>query len=71
MSVELTELDFNVHAVSAYYSSYPETYILQELTSREVIIALTDIFARFGFPEEMVSDNGKQFFGGEFKAFLK
>ena len=44
-----------------YYSSYPEAYILKEITSREVIKALTYIFARLGFPEELVSDNGKQF----------
>ena len=54
-----------------YYSSYPEAYILKEITSREVIKALTDIFARFGFPEELVSDNGKQFISEEFEAFLK
>ena len=54
-----------------YYSSYPEAYILKEITSREVIKALTDIFARFGFPEELVSDNGKQFISDEFEAFLK
>ena len=54
-----------------YYSSYPEAYILKEITSREVIKVLTDIFARFGFPEELVSDNGKQFISEEFEAFLK
>ena len=54
-----------------YYSSYPEAYILKEITSREVIKALTDIFARFGFPEEIVSDNGKQFVSEEFEAFLQ
>ena len=54
-----------------YYSSYPEAYILKEITSREVIKALTDIFARFGFPEELVSHNGKQFISEEFEAFLK
>ena len=48
------------------YSSYPEAYTLNEITSREVIKALTDIFARFGFPEELVSDNGKQFISEEF-----
>ena len=26
-----------------YYSSYPEAYISQEVTSREVIIAFTDV----------------------------
>ena len=54
-----------------YYSSYPEAYMLKEIPSREVIKALTDIFARFGFPEELVSDNGKQFISDEFAAFLK
>ena len=54
-----------------YYSSYPEAYILKEITSRDFIKALTDVFARFGFPEELVSDNGEQFISKEFKAFLK
>ena len=54
-----------------YYSSYPEACVLKEITSREVIKALTDIFARFGFPKEIVSDNGKQFVSEEFEAFLK
>ena len=54
-----------------YYSSYPEACVLKEITSREVIKALTDIFARFRFPKEIVSDNGKQFVSEEFKAFLK
>ena len=54
-----------------YYSSYPEAHILRQITSREVIRVLTDIFARFGFPEELVSDNGKQFVSAEFENFLK
>lgn len=54
-----------------YYSSYPEAYVLREITSRDVIKVLTDIFARFGFPEEIVSDNGKQFVSAEFENFLK
>ena len=54
-----------------YYSSYPEKCVLKEITSREVIKALTDIFSRFGYPEENVSDNGKQFTSAEFEAFLK
>ena len=54
-----------------YYSSYPEACVLKEITSREVIKALADIFSRFGYPEELVSDNGKQFTSAEFEAFLK
>ena len=53
-----------------YYSSYPEACILKEITSREVITALTNIFARFGYPEELVSDNGKQFISAEFETYL-
>ena len=53
------------------YSSYPEARILKEITSREVIKALTDMFARFGYSEELVSDNGKQFISAEFEAYLK
>ena len=54
-----------------YYSSYPEACILKEITSREVITTLTNIFARFGYPEELVSDNGKQFISAEFETYLK
>ena len=54
-----------------YYSSYLEAYSLQEVTSREEIIALTDTFVRSGFPEELVSDKGRQFVSGESEAFLK
>lgn len=47
------------------YSSYPEVQVLKEITSSEVI------GVRFGFPEETVSDNGKQFISAKFEAFLK
>ncbi|XP_022808881.1 uncharacterized protein K02A2.6-like [Stylophora pistillata] len=53
-----------------HYSSYPEACIIKEITSREVIKALTAIFARFGYPEELVTDNGKQFISAEFEAYL-
>ena len=54
-----------------YYCSYPEACVLKEITSCEVIKALTDIFTRFGHLEEIVSDNGKQFTSAEFEAFLQ
>ena len=54
-----------------YYSSYLEAHVLRDITSREVIKVLTDVFARFGFPEELVSDKGKQFVSAEFENFLK
>ena len=54
-----------------YYSSYQEVYVLKDITSREVIKVLMDIFARSGFPEEIVSDNAKQFVSEEFETFVK
>ena len=36
-----------------YYSSYPEACILKEITSCEVITALTNIFAKFGYLEDI------------------
>ena len=52
-----------------YYSS--EAHVLKKITSSEVIRVLTDILSRFVFPEEVASDNGKQFISAEFEAFLK
>ena len=51
-----------------YYSLYPEACVLKEITSREVIKALTDVFSRFGYPEEIVSGNSKQFTSAEFES---
>jgi len=44
---------------------------LKQITSHEVIKGLTDIFARFRFPEEIVSNNRKQFVSQELEAFLQ
>jgi hypothetical protein len=36
-----------------------------------VIAALSDIFARFGFPHSLKSDNGPQFVSEEFRRYLR
>jgi len=53
-----------------YYSRYPVTAVLDEITSARVIQALKEIFAIFGYPNTITSDNGKQFISTEYKSFL-
>jgi transposase InsO family protein len=54
-----------------YYSRFPEVIILNEGSSKEIVKALTGIFARFGIPCTLVSDNGSVFRSNEFESFLK
>ena len=44
-----------------YYSRFAEAQKLNSTTSSSVIPLLKSIFARFGIPAEVVSDNGPQF----------
>ena len=53
-----------------YYSSFPEVAITRDITSKSIVKILMNIFARHGYPEEIVSDNGPQFISQEFRRFL-
>lgn len=44
-----------------YYTTYPEAAVINDISSATVIKELTKIFARFGYPLEVVIDNGRQF----------
>uniref|UniRef100_W5N945 Gypsy retrotransposon integrase-like protein 1 n=1 Tax=Lepisosteus oculatus TaxID=7918 RepID=W5N945_LEPOC len=44
-----------------YYTSYPEAVVVSDISSATVIRELMNIFARFGYPLEVVTDNGRQF----------
>ncbi|XP_057380138.1 uncharacterized protein K02A2.6-like [Daphnia carinata] len=52
-----------------YYSRWPCAAQLRGITSASVVEELKRIFVDFGFPEQLVSDNGKQFDSSEFRRF--
>ena len=59
----------NYLLVTDYYSRYPEIVQLRSTTSSCIITACKSIFARYGTPELLISDNGPQFASQEFKDF--
>ncbi|XP_041366709.1 uncharacterized protein K02A2.6-like [Gigantopelta aegis] len=50
---------------------WPEIIPMKNTFASQTIIALRNIFARFGLPEQVVSDNGPQFISSEFETFMK
>ncbi len=52
------------------FSRYPEAYVLNHSTSKEIITFLRRSFARFGIPEKLVSDNGSVFVSTEITDFF-
>ena len=54
--------------IADYYSEYPWIKKLAAI-STEVISALKFCFSEFGIPEEVISDNGKQFTGRKYQDF--
>ena len=62
VAADLCEFDNRVLlVVRDYYSNYIKVAHLNNLTSRAVIKELKAIFARFGVPDTLVTDNGAQF----------
>ena len=53
------------------YSRWIEILYLRNTTTAACIAKLKDIFARFGIPTELVSDNAPQFSSSEFKSFAE
>ena len=53
------------------HSKWLESFPMSSTTSTATINALRSLFARFGLPVQVVSDNGPQFTSEEFTSFLK
>ena len=71
VGVDLCELDGRILLVMTdYYSNYVEVSSLKSLTSAAVIRAMKEIFARFGVPDFVVTDNATCFSSAEFAAFV-
>ena len=70
VSTDLFELASQKYlVVMNYYSRFIEILSLVETTSQVVIQKLKSVFARWGIPEELISDNGTQFKSLHFDEF--
>ena len=57
--------------VSDYFSNYIEVARLCSTTTQAVVRELKTMFARFGIPEILVTDNGPQFSSNKFQVIAK
>jgi len=72
VSADLFELNKNVYLVTVdHYSNYFEYENLTKLSSGMVIRAMKKLFARYGIPEKLITDNGTQFVSADFQTFSK
>ena len=53
------------------HSKWVEVIPMTSTTSQSTIIELRKLFAAYGLPEHLISDNGPQFVSTEFESFLK
>ena len=67
------DLQETILVVVDYYSRFLEVAILQSTTSAKIIEAeaIAPMFARFGVPFSLRTDNGPQFVSEEFESFLQ
>ena len=53
------------------FSKWPEIVEMTSTTAGQTVKVLRDIFARYGLPEQLVSDNSPQFVSSDFADFCK
>ncbi|XP_018406351.1 PREDICTED: uncharacterized protein K02A2.6-like [Cyphomyrmex costatus] len=51
------------------FSKWPEIYPTKTISAQRTVEIMEDIFARFGIPETLVTDNGTQFISEKFQSF--
>ena len=61
----------NYLAIVDYLSGYPELIECKTTTSKAIITSMQAVFARFGPPDVVMSDNGPQFSSTEFAEFAE
>lgn len=67
--IEWVSTSFSTVGSRIFESNFPEVERLYDTTTRTAIEKLSAIFARFGIPMEVCSDNGPQFASYEFHNF--
>ena len=55
--------------VTDAHSKWPEVVVMNSTSSARTITVLREMFARFGLPQQIVTDNGPQFTANEFRQF--
>ena len=53
------------------HSKWPEVHHMSTTTTTKSLQVLRSLFARYGIPEQLVSDNGPQFVSEEFETVMK
>ena len=61
----------SILVVVDYYSRFFEVVVMKSTKSHDVIRALNPIFARYGYPFSLKSDNGPHFVSEEFEAYIR
>jgi hypothetical protein len=61
----------NLLVLVDYYSQYPEVEIMKHITTASLKPRLRRIFARYGVPQEIVTDNAKTFRSSRFSNLMR
>ena len=52
------------------HSKWPEVKAVSNINTHSVTTFLSELFSRWGLPEEIITDNGRQFVSSDFEQFL-